>query len=239
MSDSSSAKVRAQFRITPEQALLVIPILIGIAISLVVALGGLYPLLPMLQKQEQRLKLYQEQRDDLPFLRRRLIASDDQYLKLQNQQLKLVSLASSADKLDTILTAINRLARVNDLDIVSVEPEYKSLYMKDTESKKSPKSKKTVTKASDVILALKESKLFQSESYQLSLSGSYNSLHQFLVELESLQTAVLVSDLELSSAADFDSESAKPPITSKSNLALRMRLIVLKRVQEVATEDQS
>ena len=84
MSDSSSAKVRAQFRITPEQALLVIPILIGIAISLVVALGGLYPLLPMLQKQEQRLKLYQEQRDDLPFLRRRLIATDDQYLKLQN-----------------------------------------------------------------------------------------------------------------------------------------------------------
>ena len=86
---------------------------------------------------------------------------------------------------------------------------------------------------------MKESKLFQSESYQLSLSGSYNSLHQFLVELESLQTAVLVSDLELSSAADFDSESAKPPISSKSNLALRMRLIVLKRVQEVATEDQS
>ena len=160
MSDSSSAKVRAQFRITPEQALLVIPILIGIAISLVVALGGLYPLLPMLQKQEQRLKLYQEQRDDLPFLRRRLIASDDQYLKLQNQQLKLVSLVSSADKLDTIFTAINRLALVNDLDIVSVEPENKSLYMKDTESKKSPKSKKTVTKASDVILALKESKLF-------------------------------------------------------------------------------
>ena len=88
----------------------------------------------MLQKQEQRLKLYQEQRDDLPFLRRRLIASDDQYLKLQNQQLKLVSLASSADKLDTIFTAIKGCA-VNDLDIVSVEPENKSLYMKDTESK--------------------------------------------------------------------------------------------------------
>ena len=81
MSYSSTAKVRAQFRITPEQALLVIPILIGIASVLSLPWGAFQHPAP---EQEQRLKLYQEQRDDLS--RRRLIASDDQYLKLQNQQ---------------------------------------------------------------------------------------------------------------------------------------------------------
>lgn len=239
MRDSSSAKVGLQFKLTPEQALLVLPILGGVAISLLVAIGGLYPLLPMLQEQEERLKLYQEQRDELPLLRRRLLASDDQYLKLQAQQLNLISLASSTDQLDTILTTINRIARQSGLQIVSVEPEKKSLEDKGDKPKSNKKNKKKGDKASDVVPALTENELFQSQSYQLSLSGSYVALQQFLVGLESLQTAVLLSDLDLSSATGSDSEASKSPASSQGNLALKFRLVVLKRAQDEAAEDKS
>jgi len=185
------------------------------------------------------LKLYQEQSDELPLLQRRLLSSHDQYLKLQSQQLSLVSLVSSVEQLNTILAMINQLAHVNSLQIISVEPEKKSLVLDNKGDKKKKKKKKKIAKSSSPDQSLKENELFQAQSYQLSLLGPYASLQQFLVELESLQTAVLVSDLDLSSASGLDSEAVNSALSSKGNLALKIRLVVLKLAQAEVGEDKS
>lgn len=232
MSDLPRPRTGYKFSLTPEQALLVLPILGGFVVSLVVFICGLYPLIAMLQKQEDKVKLYQDQSDQISLLQRRLLSSEDQYQLLEAQQLKLISLATSDYGLDTILAVINQMASEKGIQILSVVPE--KLIVSEKSSK--PKNKTKELKSSGNVSTLTENELFQSQAYQFEFSGSYVALQQFLVDLESLQTAVLVSDLGVSAPSSSKSAANINSSSSTGNLLLKMRVVALRRTQEGAAE---
>ena len=238
MSQASPSKASQQLQLTPEQALTFLPILGGVLVSFLIAIGGLYPLVPMLQKQEDRLKLYQKESDELPLLRRQLVKSDDQYLQAELQQSQLIALASSTDQLDTILTAMNRIALEQNVQITSLEPEVKK--QEDAEGKAKAKKDKKKSKSADQSTAsLVENEFFQPQGYQISLSGSFLALQKFLTELETLQTAVLVSDLDFSTSSGSEAGKAGSADAQPDVLTLKMRLIVLRRVLEDSAKKPS
>lgn len=229
MSQASPSKASQQLQLTPEQALTFIPLLGGVLVSFLIAIGGLYPLVPMLQKQEDRLKLYQKESDELPLLQRQLVKSDDQYLQAELQQSQLIALASSTDQLDTILTAMNRIALEQNVQITSLEPEVTK--QEDAKGKAKTKKDKKKSKSGDQRTAsLVENDFFKSQGYQISLSGSFLALQKFLTELETLQTAVLVSDLDFSTSSGSEAGKAGDADAQPDVLTLKMRLLVLRRV---------
>lgn len=189
---------------TPEQALILLPAIGGVLLSGLVALAALQPLLGSVKVQEERLRTYQEHEAELPLLRRQQDTLQRRLKVAQGKQNRIAALVSNVDQLDTLLASFNRLAVTAGINLVSVEPE--------------PKQEATAAKASKADAAAtpkKEDDRFVLQYYLLELGGNFAGIQRFLHDLEALNTAVLVSDLSVSS----DKAGGAGALTMKMRLA--------------------
>ena len=207
--------------ITPEQALVILPACGGVLVSLLLGFAGVVPLYTKMQVQASRLRLYQQNEQDLPLLRRQLTALDQrEELSLQKER-QLIKLVSPVEKLDTILTALNRLASKNSVMMVSVEPEKPP-----EQSSKDSAAAQTKSKTQSLL----DNPRFTSQGYLLVFNGGFRGIQQFLRDVEQLGVVVLLSDLDLSASNQSKgSASSGAPATgaAANDLTLKLRLVAL------------
>jgi type IV pilus assembly protein PilO len=224
MTNLQGASGGVKLPITPEQALVVLPALGGVVLAAVVAAAGLLPLNNQLKQQSERLSTYRDQEQQLPLLRRQQSALLEQLDTVERKESRLISLVSDVDQLDTILTALNQLATGTGVVIMTVEPEKKAAPAPAAATPGAPPQEADKPKTDE---------RFLKRNYLLVMEGSYGSLLEFLRRVETLNTAVLIADLEVTAAkssGDAKGQAAK--------LTLKCRLTAYQRVPEKKEDDK-
>jgi hypothetical protein len=210
--------------ISPEQALVVLPALGGVVLAAVVAGAGLVPLHGQLTAQEERLRTFRDQEQQLPLLRRQQSTLLDQLKRAEQQEERVMQLVSDVEQLDTLLTALNRLAAATGVVIMTVEPE------KSAPSPATPAAGQPVGQPAEA--KPKQDERFSKRSYLMILEASYGGLLEFLRRAEALNTAVLVSDLEVAGGKSTGVVDAQQGSAQVAKLNVKLRLTAYQRVLE-------
>ena len=208
--------------ITPEQALVVLPALGGVVLAAVLAGAGLVPLHGQLTAQEERLRTFRDQEQQLPLLRRQQSTLLDQLQTAEQQEERVMKLVSDVDQLDTLLTALNRLAAATGVVIMTVEPEKKAA---PAPAAKPPAGQEAEAKP-------KDDERFLKRNYLMVMEASYGGFLEFLRRVESLNTAVLISDLEITGGKSTDAANDKSAPGQAPKLSVKLRLTAYQRVPE-------
>ena len=115
--------------ITPERAVLVLPVLAGVGLAVLLLLLGFSPLLLQVQKRSDVVVELERKSRDLPLLRRQLDALLQRQASTGAQQERLLELVAGTGALNTWLAQLNRLAVREGVAIQLLEPQAIELYV--------------------------------------------------------------------------------------------------------------
>lgn len=187
--------------LTPERAVLVLPIAAGLLVSVLLASLAVTPLLVRLQGQREQVEQLRRLRDNVPLLRQQLEAELARLEERQLQQESLLQLVAGTGELDTFLAELNDLADRIGVTITRAEPGEVQTYqpppkpVDGEEAPPPPAAGGEGTAPKDPLLR----EGLERRSAKLGVSGSFAGLLRFMRALESLQVFVEVSDLTLKS----------------------------------------
>ena len=187
MTNLSSKKNKKKL-ITPENAVLMAPIIIGVIVFTSLFLLIFRPLISKLTDEESQIKILEEKISYISIYKKYINDLSIIQSKAQKQQQRLIDLISDPNELETILTEINKISIKNSLNIISIVPQRKIKY-KDPNSSNNNKS---FTEKDPFLLPSIEKHLFK-----VTLSGNYIGLINFLKELELLQTIVISDNINI------------------------------------------
>ena len=180
--------------ITPERAVVVLPILAGTALAVLLGLFLFSPLLVQLNQRRSLVQAMERKREELPLLRQQLQTLLERQQSLQAQQARLLNLVAGTTALKTWLAQLNRLALSEDIAILQVEPQPVEVFVPPPPQTDSTGSSVVVTPQSgDPLLAPG----IEKRSAVVTLQGRFVRLVSLLQKIELLQVIALASDLEL------------------------------------------
>lgn len=197
--------------LTPERAVLVLPIAAGLLLA--VALGSfvITPLSLHLQAKRQQVEALRTLRNELPLLEAQLIAANRELSERREQQDQLLQLVAGVSELDTLLAELNDLAEQRGVIITRAEPGEIQSYQPppppaDGQDDVPPPAAGGEGAAPTDPL-LREG--LERRSAQLGVSGSFSGLVAFMRALERLQVFVEISDLSLTQASTGQDDSSQ------------------------------
>ena len=180
--------------ITPERAVLVLPILAGAAVAVLLGLAALSPSLVQLNQRRSALQDMERKRDELPLLRQQLQSLLDRQQTLEAQQGRLLTLVAGTSALKTWLAQLNRLAVNQGVSILQVEPQPVEVYIPPPPPAEGGGATSTAPPVTgDPLLAPN----LEKRSAIVTLQAPFPRLVDLLQQMELLQVIVLASDLEL------------------------------------------
>lgn len=198
--------------ITPERAVLVLPILAGAAVAVLLGLAALSPLLVQLNQRRSALQDMERKRDELPLLRQQLQSLLDRQQTLEAQQGRLLTLVAGTSALKTWLAQLNRLAVNQGVSILQVEPQPVEVYIPPPPPAEGGGATSTAPPVTgDPLLAPN----LEKRSAIVTLQGPFPRLVKLLQQMELLQVIVLASDLEL---------DVVPPYPESKLLEIQLKL---------------
>jgi len=237
MTNLQEADAQRRRLITPERAVLVLPVLAGLVVAGLLLLFGLSPLLLQVQQRKAVVEEMQAKQDDLPRLKRRLERLKERQQMAQGQQERLFQLVAGTDALTTWLTQVNRFATQQGLSIVSVEPQPIERYRPPAPSAAdggSPPSADANAPAPPPVDPLLAAQI-EKHSALFILQGPFPRLVRFLQQLEQLQVMVLASDVELEAVSPATAAPAPAGATAANPQAkLRLRFSAYGRIPAAA-----
>lgn len=195
--------------LTPERAVLVLPIAAGFLAAALLASLVFTPLLVRLQGQREQVEELRQLRDAVPLLRQQLEVELARLEERRQQQESLLQLVAGTRELDTFLAELNDLADRIGVTITRAEPGEVQAYQPPPPpvvdgGAPPPAAGGEGTAPKDPLLR----QGLERRSAQLGVSGSFIGLLRFLRALESLQVFVEISDLALQ--APQANANAKP-----------------------------
>ena len=186
--------------ITPERAVLLLPIIAGAMVGVVLLLFGFIPLLVQVQEKRDVLQGMERKKSELPILRQQLAALSKKKAKSMAQQERLLNLVAGTTQLHTFLAQLNQFAVEQGVSILKVEPQ--------AIERPAPKPESPPADTDDDATApplppedpLLVQKL-EKHSALLTVQGPFRRIIAFLQQMEQLQVIVIASDLELTLGA--------------------------------------
>jgi len=239
MTNFQAVDTSRQRLITPERAVLVLPVLAGVVGAGLLLLFGLSPLLVQVQQRKGAVEEMQTKQNDLPLLKLRLVRLLEKQRAAQAQQERLFQLVAGTDALNTWLTQVNRFATQQGLAIVSVEPEPIERYRPPAPPPQAggsatlPDTNTPPPPPVDPLLAAN----IEKHSALFIVQGPFPRLVRFLQLLEQLQVIVLASDVELEAVTPATTSTAPTdPLAAPAipQAKLKLRLSAYGRTPAVA-----
>lgn len=181
--------------LSPERALLVLPLLGGAVLAIVMAMFIVTPFWVAKQARQEEVDRLETQERELTELRHRLEDLNDRQLALESQQVRLLQLVAGDAELATFLSELNDLAVQHRVLIESTKPDalQNSSDPSDAQEESDP-----VTESDDESAAVQDA-LFrqgvQRQSASVIVQGRFPDVDAFLRSLEKLQAFVALSDL--------------------------------------------
>ena len=186
--------------LTPERAVLVMPVLAGLVFSLALLSVGVTPLSLRLKEQQELVDQLSAKSDLLPQLRQEINVLRRKQEERQAQLDRLLGLVAGTAELNTFLAQLNDLAAVHQVTINTTEPgpveRFQAPPPVSTDGQEAPPAARggeASAAASDALL----NRGLEKRSATLTVTGGFQQVLAFLRSLESLETFVIISELDV------------------------------------------
>lgn len=185
--------------LSPERAVLVVPVLAGLGLAVLIFSLGVTPLSLKNKEQEKKVALLRAKSELIPLLRSQLRELEFSHKERQLQLDRLLGLVAGTTELDTFLAKINDLAISHGVFITTTEPGPYQQFIppKPEQSTGSPPpaalGSLAAKPSSDALLY----EGIEKRSAGLQVIGSFEKNLDFLRSLERLQLVVIIEDLEI------------------------------------------
>ena len=188
--------------LTPERAVLVLPVLAGLAMAFLILPAGVWPISERLNNQQEEVDLLRSKSIAVPQLRQQL-AELSARQRLREQQLdRLLALVAGTSELNTFLAELNDLAYANGVVITTTEPGDVQRFIPQispagaTDGAPSAAGGEDASALSGDALLMKG---LEKRSAGLTVQGGFLQVYGFLRALERLQVFVIVSEMNVQS----------------------------------------
>ena len=108
--------------LTPERAVLVVPVFAGLGLSMALLSVGITPLTIRVREQSEVVEQLTTKAEFVPVLRQQLAAVKRDQLERDQQLDRLLELVAGTSELQTFLAGLNDLARVHNVSITTTKP---------------------------------------------------------------------------------------------------------------------
>ena len=184
--------------LSPERAVLVLPVLAGLAVAVLLLPAAIWPISGRVNNQQEEVDLLRVKSTAVPQLRQQL-AELSVRQRLREQQLdRLLALVAGTSELNTFLAELNDLGYANGVVITTTEPgDVERFIPKSSSADDAPPpaagGDAGSASSGDALLL----KGLEKRSAGLTVQGSFLQIYGFLRALEQLQVFVIISEMDV------------------------------------------
>ena len=182
--------------ITPENAVLFIPIFISIILFLGIVGAFTLPQSLKIKKKLEQIKFLEEKISYIPIYNNKLKEIKIKKNKALGQQGRLLSLVAGEKDLKTLLNKLNSITVDNKVKIIEVKPIVESQIVLSKKIDKTRGSQDPLLQPS-----------LDKYSFTLIVEGNYNDIIGMLKDIEMLETFVIAKNLEVQSVKNIQASS--------------------------------
>ena len=197
--------------LTPERAVLVMPIFAGFGLSMALVSFGVTPLAIRVREQRNVVEQLTCKADFVPVLRQQLDVLNRKNVERIRQLDRLLELVAGTSELQTFLAGLNDLGRTHNVAITTTKPGAIERFK--AEKLAQPEDALSVgagdPPVSDVDPLLNPG--LEKRSASLTVRGSFQQVLRFLQSLESLEVFVVVSDMNVQGQSRRAEEDVERP----------------------------
>ena len=186
--------------LTPERAVLVVPVLAGVGLSMVLLSVGVTPLTMRVREQAEVVEKLSSKAEFLPVLRQQLAALKREHEQRDQQLDRLLDLVAGTSELQTLLAELNDLSRLHNVAITTTKPGAIERFQSPTSVQgrvqvAPPAAGGGTSRAvsTDPLL----NRTLEKRSAALTVMGSFQQVLAFLRSLERLEVFVVISDMNV------------------------------------------
>ena len=191
--------------LTPERAVVVVPILAGLVLAGTLATAVIRPQLSRLHERRSVVEVMEQKSEALPGLVQALAQRRVDQAEAMAQQQQLLGLIAGTSDLETFLAELNDLADEHQVVVFSTEPgaiERASVPIAPTDA---PVAGNADLVVSDPLLM----QGLEKRSARIQVEGSFVDVLNFLRSLEKLEVFVVTKDLSVMGAGSAEDEAMK------------------------------
>lgn len=212
--------------VTPERALLLLPVLAGVLLAAVIAGLALVPLAGKLQELDKLEKERITKRDARAEVVRAQGRLFQQQARSKGQEMKLLQLVVAGDRsLATLLSQLSVEAAKAGVNLESYEPQTTTAASV-ASTPAVPGAPATPAASGDPLLG----EGVKKEQQLMVVKGSYQGLLMFLRQLEWVTPLLVISDLSLE-AGQVQTETKQNQAAEKAETTLKFTLTAYSRAQ--------
>ena len=184
--------------LTPERAVVVVPILAGLAFAAALATAVITPQMVQLRERRSLVEVMEQKSDDLPGLAQTLAQRRLEQAEVMAQQRRLLALIAGTAELETLLAQLNDLANKHQVLVSSTVPGAVERAPVLADPIDTPA-------AGDPLLM----QGLEKRSARIRVEGSFVQALAFLQSLEKLEVFVVTDDLSVVSSSASENEAIK------------------------------
>ena len=188
--------------LTPERAVVVVPILAGLALAATLASVVITPQMVQLRERRSVVNDLVQKSEALPSLRQSLAQRRLEQAEVMAQQQRLLALIAGTAELETFLAQLNDLSDQHQVVVTSTEPGA-------VERAPVPVAPTDVPSTGSEDLAVGDPLLMQgwSATARIQVEGPFVQVLNFLRSLEKLEVFVVTNDLSVSTVGSSEDQA--------------------------------
>ena len=173
--------------LTPERAVLVMPVLAGLVLSMALLSVGITPLTMRVREQNKVVEELTTKADFVPVLRQQLAVLKRSQNEREQQLDRLLDLVAGTSELQTFLAELNDLARAHNVAINTTKPGAVERF------NAMPDQATPASASGDPLL----NRGLERRSAVLTVTGPFEQVLAFLQSLERLEVFVVISEMNV------------------------------------------
>ena len=173
--------------LTPERAVLVMPVLAGLVLSMALLSVGITPLTMRVRAQNKVVEELNTKADFVPVLRQQLAVLQRSQAEREQQLDRLLDLVAGTSELQTFLAELNDLGRVYEVAINTTKPGAVERFSA------TPDQATPASASGDPLL----NRGLEKSSAVLTVTGPFEHVLAFLQSLERLEVFVVISEMNV------------------------------------------
>ena len=183
--------------LTPERAVLVVPVFAGLGLSMALLSVGVTPLTIRVREQNEVVEQLTTKAEFVPVLRQQLAAVKREQVARAQQLDRLLALVAGTSELQTFLAGLNDLARVYNVSITTTKPGDVERFKTPTPAQASEAPPAAGGGNSGAAADPLLNRGLEKRSATLTVKGPFQQVLAFLRSLEQLEVFVVIGEMNI------------------------------------------
>ena len=187
--------------LTPERAVLVMPVLAGLGVSMALLSVGITPLTIRVREQSEVVEQLTSKAEFVPVLRQQLAALKREQEDRDQQLDRLLDLVAGTSELQTLLAELNDMGRLHNVAINSTKPGEVKRFQPPSPVQARRQLAPPAARGRDSRAVVSRDPLLnrslEKRSAALTVTGSFQQVLAFLQSLERLEVFVVISEMNV------------------------------------------